>query len=215
MNTLLIQKLKAADFSASSLSASLDKEHIPFQPISHVNWPEYPYKPDVKFRIAHNGKNILLDYQVEESDIKAVCGEDNGKIWEDSCVEFFVSFDDGKSYYNIECNCIGKMLIGAGAGRQDRRHVPVEMLKRVDRWSSLGCLPLENQSGAWKLSLVIPVDMFILNPLESLDGLYAKGNFYKCGDKLKVPHFLSWNPIKSEGPDFHLPPCFGDLLFDL
>ena len=25
-----------------------------------------------------------------------------------------------------------------------------------------------------------------------------RANFYKCGDELQKPHFLSWNPIKIE-----------------
>ncbi|GHT13144.1 hypothetical protein FACS189426_17630 [Bacteroidia bacterium] len=213
MNTLLVKKVKNKDWKASELSETFDKEKIPFHAISNVNWSEYPYKPDVKFRIAHDGKNILLNYQVEESDIKAVSGEDNGKIWEDACVEFFVTFDN-ESYYNIECNCIGKLLAGTGAGRQSRKHVTAELLNHIDRWSSLGYLPLENKSGKWELSLVIPIDVFILNQLDSLDGLQAKANFYKCGDKLKTPHFLSWNPIKTERPDFHLPQYFGEIRFE-
>ena len=39
----------------------------------------------------------------------------------------------------------------------------------------------------------------------------AKANFYKCGDKLPVPHFLSWKPINVPAPDFHLP-CFLETL---
>jgi hypothetical protein len=74
-------------------------------------------------------------------------------------------------------------------------------------------LPIENKSGKWELSLVIPIDVFLLNKLNTLDGLDAKGNFYKCGDNLKVPHFLSWNPIENEKPNFHLPQFFGKILF--
>ena len=35
----------------------------------------------------------------------------------------------------------------------------------------------------------------------------------KCGDDLTVPHFLSWNPIKTEKPDFHRPEFFGTVKF--
>jgi hypothetical protein len=57
------------------------------------------------------------------------------------------------------------------------------------------------------------MDVFLLNKFNTLDGLEAGGNFYKCGDHLKVPHFLSWNPIKTEKPDFHLPAFFGKMRF--
>ncbi|KAA6322316.1 hypothetical protein EZS27_028126 [termite gut metagenome] len=214
MNCLLIPKVKNTDREASGLSEFLDKASIPFQLISHVNWLEYPYKPDVKFRIAHNSRNIFLNYRVEESDIKAVCDEDNGKVWEDSCVEFFISFNNDDFYYNIESNCIGKILIATGVDKYNRVPVPAAIIHCIDRWSSLGSLPVENKSGNWELSLVIPIDVFSLNRINTFDGLQAKGNFYKCGDNLKVAHFLSWNPIKNDKPNFHLPQFFGKLVFN-
>lgn len=47
-----------------------------------------------------------------------------------------------------------------------------------------------------------------------LDGKTMKGNFYKCGDKLQTPHFLSWSPIGLERPMFHCPAFFGTLSFE-
>jgi hypothetical protein len=41
-----------------------------------------------------------------------------------------------------------------------------------------------------------------------------KANFYKCGDELQTPHFLSWNPIEIDQPDFHRPDFFGTLEFE-
>ena len=46
---------------------------------------------------------------------------------------------------------------------------------------------------------------------ETRDEIIA--NFYKCGDKLQTPHFLSWNPIDLEKPNFHCPEFFGMLRF--
>jgi hypothetical protein len=221
MNELSVTRLNEVDLKASEVSLVFDRENIPFHDIANVNWADYPYKPDVRFRIVHNGQSIFLNYQVEESDIKAVCDVDNGPVWEDSCVEFFISFQD-VFYYNIECNCIGKILIATGVGKKDRLPIPADYIKRIDRWSSLGNLPIENKSGKWELSLIIPQEVFLsdkislspLSSLNSLDGLEVKGNFYKCGDNLQVPHFLSWNPIKTEKPNFHLPAFFGKISFN-
>ena len=41
-----------------------------------------------------------------------------------------------------------------------------------------------------------------------------KGNFYKCGDDTKYPHFGCWNEVVWEEPDFHRPECFGDLILE-
>ena len=39
-------------------------------------------------------------------------------------------------------------------------------------------------------------------------------NFYKCADKTKRPHFVSWQPIDLPNPDFHCPEFFGELTLD-
>ena len=46
-----------------------------------------------------------------------------------------------------------------------------------------------------------------------LDGRTMRANFYKCGDLLPRPHFLSWNAISLPRPDFHCPEFFGTLRF--
>ena len=45
----------------------LDGNGIEFQPLDVVNWKDYPYKPEVSFRIAHTGREILLHYKVKEA----------------------------------------------------------------------------------------------------------------------------------------------------
>ena len=36
-------------------------------------------------------------------------------------------------------------------------------------------------------------------------------NFYKCADKTKQPHYLSWQPIPLPQPNFHCPQFFGEI----
>ncbi|MCK7536290.1 MAG: carbohydrate-binding family 9-like protein [Marinilabiliales bacterium] len=43
----------------------------------------------------------------------------------------------------------------------------------------------------------------------SLAGKSFRANFYKCGDKLSNPHFVTWNPVGTEKPDYHRPEYFG------
>ena len=214
MIELNVKKVSAANIPVESVPALLDKEKVDFQPIKSVNWAEaFPYCPDVEFRIAHTDDAILLHYKVKEGSVAAVAGRDNGPVWEDACVEFFsIPAGDGV-YYNIECNCTGTLLIGAGAGRGERRHAPQEVLDKVQRWSSLGREAFEERVGecSWEVALVIPYSAFFLHDITSLDGKAVRANFYKCGDKLQTPHFLSWNPIGLEKPNFHCPEFFGML----
>ena len=68
---------------AKDIPALLDENHIEFQAIDCVNWKDYPYRPEVEFRIAHTGDAILLNYRVKEESVRAVAAEDNGRVWED------------------------------------------------------------------------------------------------------------------------------------
>ena len=65
----------------------------------------------------------------------------------------------------------------------------------------------------WNLALIIPVEAFFHHAIISLEGMPMRANFYKCGDKLTKPHFLSWQKITVDHPDFHRPEFFGSLLF--
>ncbi len=211
MKTLDIKKI-APLIQVEEVSSCFDKEGIEFHAVSVVNWAEYPYQPDVKFRIAHDGENIYMNWKVDEVEVKAVCEEDGGAVWKDSCVEFFVSFNTD-FYYNIESNCIGKVLVETGTDRINRKPVPLSLIEKIQRWSSVGTQAVSALTGAWELSLIIPKELFHLDSMDHFSGIAGQGNFYKCGDDLKQPHFLSWNPIKNETPNFHLSDYFGELLF--
>lgn len=213
MKDLNVKKVSAANIPVEAIPALLDEEKIAFQPVATVNWADFPYAPEVQFRIAYTQNAILLHYKVKEASVRAVAGRDNGPVWEDACVEFFsIPADDG-IYYNVECNCAGALLVGAGSGREGRRHAPQDVLDKVQRWSSLGREAFEERVGdcTWEVALIIPFTTFFLHEITSLDGKNIRANFYKCGDKLQTPHFLSWNPIELPSPNFHCPQFFGTL----
>lgn len=208
-----VKKISAANVEVGSLPKLLDEEKIGFQPVNKVNWNEYSYCPKVEFRVAHTEDAILLHFKVTEASVRARYSEDNGSVWTDSCVEFFsIPAGDG-IYYNIECNCIGTILVGAGPQRNNREHAPADVTAHVQRWSSLGRTSFEErvEEVTWEVALVIPYTVFFKHQITSLDGKEIKANFYKCGDELQTPHFLSWNPIEIEKPDFHRPDFFGTL----
>ena len=75
-----------------------------------LNWDEYPYAPQVGFHIAFSDNVIALLWEVKEDHVRAVSLEDNGPVWEDSCVELFISDPNSTAYFNFEMNCIGTML---------------------------------------------------------------------------------------------------------
>lgn len=212
MKKLTVAKIALSGVAAADVPAILDDAAISFQSIANVNWPEFPYAPDVKFRIAHTGDSLLVHYKVTEQSVRAVAPADNGRVWEDACAEFFVMPQDDGVYYNFECNCAGTLLIEGGAPGS-REHAPLEVVATVDRWASLGRVPFDERVGEcnWELALVIPVTALFKHDVKDVSGMSVRANFYKCGDLLQTPHFLSWSPIDLPKPCFHCPEFFGQL----
>jgi len=216
MKELTVKKVSAANVPVEAVPALLDKEKVDFEPINTVDWKDYPYRPAAEFRIAHTDSAILLHYKMREATVRAVASGDNGRVWEDACAEFFAMPADDGVYYNMECNCAGTLLIEAGHGRTGRTKAPAAVLGTVERWASLGREPFDErmEETAWEVALIIPYSAFFMHDIKSLDGKTIKANFYKCGDKLSTPHFLSWNPILLDSPNFHCPEFFGTLRFE-
>ena len=139
--------------------------------------------------------------------------EDNGRVWEDSCCEFFMSDPEDGTYYNFEMNCIGTLLASKRKNRQDFRYFGKDELGQVVRHSSLERKEYGLTDGpySWQTAICIPFSLVGINP-DNLPGK-IRANFYKCADKSAHPHFLSWNPVEIPEPDFHRPDYFGELLF--
>ncbi|MBP5630122.1 MAG: hypothetical protein J6W97_01025 [Bacteroidaceae bacterium] len=217
MQKLVITKLNRKVASAADIPAAMQAACIQYTSVENVNWPEsYPYKPKMEFAAVHDGDALLLHYCVEEQSVRAVARQDHEHIWEDSCAEFFIMPADDGFYYNLECNCTGKLLVAVGKDRNERQPAPMEVMQGVDRWASLGSEPFDvrQEPTKWELALRVPITTFFKHKFASFNGLKAKGNVYKCGDNLPVPHFISWNPIKTENPDFHRPEFFGEMSFE-
>lgn len=215
MKQLSIKKISVTGISAQEIPALFKKNDIAYNRVENVNWPEaFPYCPKMEFGIAHTEDAFLIHYRVEEQSVRAVAKKDNDNVWEDSCAEFFINPAGDGLYYNIECNCAGTLLLGVGEGRNNRQLAATEITRQIDRWASLGRAPFEtrNQPTRWELALRIPYSVFFRHSITSLDGLTLRGNFYKCGDNLPVPHFISWNPIGTPTPDFHCPQFFGQVI---
>jgi hypothetical protein len=179
--------------------------------VDTVCWPDaYPYKPEVRFAIAHDGRALLIRFDVEEENPRAVTTRNNGPVWEDSCVEFFVKEPDSPYYFNFETNCIGAGLAAKRLSRGEFTHFDEARMAQVIRRSSFPPEPVDiHGKTAWSLELEIPFSL-ICEGAGVPSRLLA--NFYKCGDKTTVMHFLSWNPVRVPNPDFHRPEFFGELI---
>ena len=214
MKNIEIVRLETQPQDFSAAIKLLDEQQVAFTDVTNANWSaDYPYKPAFSFRMAHTSQSLIIEYHVREASIASVAGRDNGRVWEDSCCEFFSQLPGDDFYYNMECNCTGRLLIGCGPVREGRHLAPASVLDKVQRWSSLGSddIILIEGDFSWNMVLIIPKEAWFQSNVQSFDGMKMKANIYKCGDKLSQPHFLSWNKIDIETPDFHRPDFFGEM----
>lgn len=197
------------------ISETLDLEIEPLK-LDVVNWEEFPYHPKVTVQIAYNDNELFLQYKVSEQAVKAEVTKSNGRVWTDSCVEFFLSPDGNDEYYNLEMNCIGTALLGYRKKGDPTVHASEEQIATIRRISSLGSSPFPEMKKQmeWQITVAMPWKVFFKHELNPVSGTKMRGNFYKCGDELTVPHFVSWTKIKTEKPSFHNPEFFGGLEYE-
>lgn len=209
MKSILIPLVQDVEFGESSTAFI---SQLASHRIQEVSWEEFPYLPHVEFKIAHSKDAILLEYKVAEKDVVIHYKKTNDPVYKDSCVEFFISFDQ-KHYYNFEFNSIGTALVAYGSSdRENRPNLSEKLIDKIEIFSKIG---ERNSKGDtdWTLQLKIPFELFLNDNIDSLKGKKAWANFYKCGDDLPEPHFVSWNRINAAEPNFHLPEYFGEIEF--
>jgi hypothetical protein len=93
--------------------------------------------------------------------------------------------------------------------------VRADRVMTAKRISTLGNQSFEERSGKfyWELTIAIPLETFTNHKLSELKGKIFRANFYKCGDKLSEMHYLTWNRVETNNPDFHQPAFFGEIKF--
>jgi hypothetical protein len=80
---------------------------------------------------------------------------------------------------------------------------------------SLFDVKAQRTEDGWELTYRIPLSFlqlffpdYVYRP-----GTVLRGNCYKCGDLTVQPHYVTWNPVSSETPDYHRPQDFGLMIF--
>jgi hypothetical protein len=206
--------LKSAKPPLEEISSALDNNSERLK-IDTINWEGFKYKPAVELSMAYSNNEIFLKYFVREEYFKAEKTDSNQNVFEDSCVEFFVSPEQDGIYYNLEINGIGTCLLGSGTERSNSKRADPQIISKIRRLSSVGDKPVKERIGdfSWNITVAVPFDVFFHHKIKDLTGKTLRANFYKCGDKLSVPHYVTWNPVGTESPDYHRPDYFGMLKF--
>ncbi len=120
--------------------------------IDKVNWPEaFPEKPEVSVEVSNNHEFLHLHYRVRGAQLRAVTTEDQGPVWEDSCVEFFCQVPGEPYYMNFETNCIGAMVASRRKGRaEDVQPLPPEQMAQIERRCTYPRQAIAEQDGLFE-----------------------------------------------------------------
>src|ERR1700744_4408189 len=215
--SLQVSLLSSVNKNTSILDISLMLDKQECNSIDTEPWPAYPEYvdlPKVTFSIAHSKDILYIKYDVKEHEVLARYKQINDPVYKDSCVEFFIGFNDDKSYYNIEFNRLGTCLGRFGSERENRTSLPVDLLEKIKYDRTLHQIKEGNDTAInWTLTVAIPIEVFCYHQFNSIQHKKSRVNFFKCGDDLSQPHYLAWNNIIAAEPDFHLPQFFGKAEF--
>ena len=165
-------------------------------------WSEYCVAPATEFRVLCGREGISVLMHSEEKHLRMECKEENGEIYKDSCMEFFLSpcISDDR-YLNFEFNPLGVLHLALGEGREDRALLGEER--------GIFSIVSMAEDGDWKLKFYIPYD-FLKKYFGEISPVW-KGNFYKCGDMTDHVHYGAWSEVKTFTPDFHRSAYFGNI----
>lgn len=216
MGALIIPKVAMAqEMSMFNKIDLVNKEGLCLT-IDKVNWADdFPKTLPVSVHIAHDNKKLYLYYQVEGEELRAVNTKDFMSVWEDSCVEFFMQRKGERTYRNFEFNAHGVLLASRRETKENAEQLSDELMASIKRFVTIQHLYKEDkQLSDWTLYAEIPKEALGFDEGEDLSGEAMAANFYKCGDETAEPHFISWNPIDTATPNFHMPEFFGALVFD-
>lgn len=171
--------------------------------IDSVNWKAYPYKPNTTGRVLYSDYGIHVQLITDEQPLLARYTEQNSDVYRDSCMELFISPNEGdKRYLNFEFNPFGTMYLAVRTSRNDCEH-PKKNREYFEVQSYV-------DSEKWLLQFTIP--------FEFIDGIFGghtktmRANMFKCGEDGQYEHYVSFCPIGSQEIDFHKSEFFGKFV---
>ncbi|MDD4124321.1 MAG: carbohydrate-binding family 9-like protein [Eubacteriales bacterium] len=157
------------------------------------------------------GKGFAVRLTSFENETKAVYTNYNDPVYKDSCLEFFVSFNNATPLYmNFETNSNGAFLAAVRTERKSK--TPIDRIIDINEIKIKGVREGDGWYVEYLLSFAVIEKLFGVGADIFQPGYCFKGNFYKCGDETAVPHYGSYYPINLPSPDFHCPEFFGGFI---
>jgi hypothetical protein len=198
-------------------------QHAPSAAIAHFHPRSSDHRPRVEFRVLYDPQHLYVLFDVDDRWVVARHTAHQQKVFQDSCVEFFVRPRPDCGYFNFETNCGGWMLswyvedptpVGDRCRRQ--RDLSETDLRQIEVYRTMPSRlePEVADPVRWKLGLSIPFGLLekYVGRLGDPAGRRWDANFFKCADGCSKPHWAAWSPIAEE-LNFHQPRYFGSIEF--
>ena len=194
-------------YTISPVKNAIDWTSVPTLPIDVQLWGT---QTDItaQAQLCYDQDALHIRLQATEAHIRA---EENGPLGapcRDSCLEFFFCPMEGdRRYFNIEFSPTGCFYLGFGTDRYD-------LVRLIPEGTLFTPQILRTETG-WEISYSIPFSFIrrFFPDFSAEPGKGIRANFYKCGDLTVNEHYLCWNPITQEKPDYHLSQFFAPLYF--
>ncbi len=185
-------------------------DEVPEGELKFSNWDSLiHYNTCFKMCFVKN-KGIFVKMKTDETDLRTENTKRDENIWEDSCMEFFLCpFSHREQYLNFEMNPLGAYLCQYGKGKADRCFIStLTELEPVVKAAV--------DAAGWSLELFVPCELIseVFGEEFKAETCEIRGNFYKCGDKTKKPHYDSFTQMGSLPPGFHNPECFSKIIIN-
>ena len=192
------------EYRITKVDKQFSWKDIPALQADNILW-----EPDCGIRafgqFCYDEENLYVHLRAVEENIRAFYTAPLSPVCKDSCLEFF--FMPGDRYFNFEVNPNGCLHIGFGHSRHDS----IVLYKKND--VKFFDIRTERTEDGWEVYYRIPLSFIrLFYPDYKFSGI-LRANVYKCGDETVHVHFLSWNPVSSDTPDFHRPQDFGKMYF--
>ena len=180
-------------------------------PALDISWH---YKTDpcgisAQAQVCYDDSALYVRLSAVEKYIRAEHMGPLGEICEDSCLEFFFSPIAGdQRYFNIESNPNGALYLGFASNVHNLQRLIPEEPVIIPK-------PIRTENG-WEVTYQVPYAFIrqFFPDFAPVSGYAMRGNFFKCAELSKQPHFLCWCPVPSPPCAFHTPEYFGTLIFE-
>lgn len=197
-------------YTVTRVDHAPDWSTIPQLDIDNVQWTD-DYGIRAHAQLCYDNTNLYVRMWANEQDIRATYTADDplAKCYEDSCLELFITPEpDDARYLNFEFNPNCACCCEIGTAKTNR----VRLIPADNTFSTASSIA----DGEWEITYRIPFDFirkFYPN-FEAQPNTEIRANLYKCGNLTANKHYLTWNPVNSDTPNFHVPSSFGTLVLE-